>query len=372
VLLLGPGASFSQSPNIFWTFSVKVQAAHIDGAAVRDVVTGCSQLMGIAVDSTSHPPKVYYSERGRSRIMRVNLDGSDTAEVITGVSGIMDLELDTWHRKIYWAKNTWSDDRIQRADMDGINSNVQSLYSSSDTYYDFFGVGIDAAEGKVYWTQEYNGGLDKIRRMNFDGTGLETIVSGSLLGGPGDVDVVGNRIYWTDSQEEKIMTAWKNGTGGDTVMTGIRTLFIAVDSVHDKMYWTEDHKIGVVNLDGTGRHDLVTGLTAGLYGIALYLDTTTVSVKEDICASREFSLSQNYPNPFNPSTTIQYRTPNKGHITLKVFDVLGREVATLVNEVKQPGAYTVQFDGSGLASGVYFYRLQAGSVVDVKKLIRLR
>lgn len=87
---------------------------------------------------------------------------------------------------------------------------------------------------------------------------------------------------------------------------------------------------------------------------------------------QKFQLHQNYPNPFNPSTTINYQLPTINHVTLKVFDVLGQEVATLVNEELQPGSYETTFDGSGLASGVYLYRLQAGGLVQTKKLLLLR
>jgi hypothetical protein len=82
-----------------------------------------------------------------------------------------------------------------------------------------------------------------------------------------------------------------------------------------------------------------------------------------------FSLGQNYPNPFNPVTRIKYQIPSTSHVTLTMYDVLGREVATLVDEVKQPGRYTVTWDAGGVASGVYFYRLQAGNFVDVKKML---
>lgn len=85
-----------------------------------------------------------------------------------------------------------------------------------------------------------------------------------------------------------------------------------------------------------------------------------------------FVLEQNYPNPFNPTTTISYQLPTQVHITLKVFDVLGCEVATLVDEGKQPGTCSVQWNASGIASGVYFYRLDAGSFTSVKKLLLLR
>ena len=85
-----------------------------------------------------------------------------------------------------------------------------------------------------------------------------------------------------------------------------------------------------------------------------------------------YALEQNYPNPFNPTTTIRYTAGGSGHVTLKLYDVLGREVATLADESKRQGVYTIRFDGSRLASGMYFYRLQAGHFVDTKKLILLR
>lgn len=80
----------------------------------------------------------------------------------------------------------------------------------------------------------------------------------------------------------------------------------------------------------------------------------------------EFLLSQNYPNPFNPSTTIRYQLPKKNHITLKIYDIPGREVATLVNEQKSPGEYAVQWNSGNAAGGVYFYRLQVGDVVQTR------
>ncbi len=85
-----------------------------------------------------------------------------------------------------------------------------------------------------------------------------------------------------------------------------------------------------------------------------------------------FKLMQNYPNPFNPTTDIEFRIADFGFVSLKVYNVLGQEVASLVNGLKRPGSYTVRFDGSGLPSGVYFYRLQAGSHSDMKKLMLMK
>lgn len=97
-----------------------------------------------------------------------------------------------------------------------------------------------------------------------------------------------------------------------------------------------------------------------------------VDVKKSVDIPNELSVSQNYPNPFNPSTTIKFSIPNSQFVTLKVYDMLGREATTLVNEEKQPGIYEVKFNGSKLSSGVYFYRLQSGSYSDTKKFILLK
>ena len=85
-----------------------------------------------------------------------------------------------------------------------------------------------------------------------------------------------------------------------------------------------------------------------------------------------FALSQNFPNPFNPATMISYSIPSGGRVSLKVYDVLGKEVATLFDGVRPPGSYSARFDGTGLSSGVYLYRLQSGGLVETRKLVIVR
>jgi type 1 fimbria pilin len=91
---------------------------------------------------------------------------------------------------------------------------------------------------------------------------------------------------------------------------------------------------------------------------------------------KEFKLEQNYPNPFNPATVISYQLPVIGNVSLKVYDILGSEVATLVNEEQQPGYYEVQFNGNSLASGLYIYRLSAnsgaGNYISTKKMMMIK
>ncbi|HQT91598.1 MAG TPA: T9SS type A sorting domain-containing protein, partial [Candidatus Kryptobacter bacterium] len=98
----------------------------------------------------------------------------------------------------------------------------------------------------------------------------------------------------------------------------------------------------------------------------------TAVTESHVSSPANFSLGQNYPNPFNPTTVISYQLSAVSHVTLKVYDVLGREVGTLVNQKEGAGTYSVTFDGSRLPSGVYFYRITAGNFVDIKKLVLLK
>jgi hypothetical protein len=105
---------------------------------------------------------------------------------------------------------------------------------------------------------------------------------------------------------------------------------------------------------------------------------TSVNQKDNQAPSK-FSLSQNFPNPFNPSTEINYSIPQYGFVTLKVYNLLGQEVTTLVNKEQKAGDYTVNFNAAnlptgrqGLASGVYMYRIQSGNLSLTKKMILLR
>jgi len=143
-----------------------------------------------------------------------------------------------------------------------------------------------------------------------------------------------------------------------------------------------DNGVGSVSING-GKKSVTTDTSVTFIltltnssGSRKYKATITVMpLITEMASSRNpatFSLGQNYPNPFNPSTAMRYEVPSTSHVTLTVFDMLGREVSVLVNDRREAGVYQVKFDGSNLASGMYFYRLRAGSFVATKRLLLLR
>ena len=103
-------------------------------------------------------------------------------------------------------------------------------------------------------------------------------------------------------------------------------------------------------------------------------DTRSAEFENDETVSipSDFELYQNYPNPFNPVTNVEFGISNLGFVTLKVYDILGKEAATLVNEILSPGKYTVKFNGSSFASGVYFCKMESGEFKDIKRMVLIK
>ena len=142
-------------------------------------------------------------------------------------------------------------------------------------------------------------------------------------------------------------------------------------------------KLGFINGNGTTTETKSyshadENLTAGKYQYRLKqidFDGTfeySNTIEVDINLPKTFALLNCFPNPFNPSTTITYRIPISGKVALKIFDVLGNEIVTLVSEEMTPGNYNVHFDASNLTSGVYLYRIQAGDYVQTRKMILIK
>ena len=128
------------------------------------------------------------------------------------------------------------------------------------------------------------------------------------------------------------------------------------------------------SLDITPLKILIDEDNNGTIDDSLFEQNQTVGFRDEgyLLKPNEFYLSQNFPNPFNPATKIAYQVPHKTFVTLTVYDILGREISTLVKEEMSMGAHVVEFDASHLPSGIYFYTLRATSFVETKKMILLR
>jgi hypothetical protein len=131
---------------------------------------------------------------------------------------------------------------------------------------------------------------------------------------------------------------------------------------------------GWVSLGGTMTGNIISLTSSQIYSAVAFIGSPSVvaSIFEGSLVPGEFRLEQNYPNPFNPSTTIKFELPKSSVVRLTVYDILGREVALLVNETRGAGVHEVKFDASNLSSGIYLYRLQAGNLVQTRKLVLLR
>ncbi len=174
------------------------------------------------------------------------------------------------------------------------------------------------------------------------------------LDGDGDMDVLSasnldNKIAWYENDGNENFTPHIITTGADVA---ISVYAVDVD---------DDRDMDV--LSASDRDDK----------IAWYENLGVVGIEDEQTEiPLSFKLLQNYPDPFNPTTKIKYQIPELSFVSLKVYDVLGSEITTLVNEKKHSGSFEVEFDGTGLPSGIYFYRLQAGSFVEIKKMILMK
>jgi cyclomaltodextrinase / maltogenic alpha-amylase / neopullulanase len=148
-------------------------------------------------------------------------------------------------------------------------------------------------------------------------------------------------------------------------LTGQLRTFVLIDSAYFDVY------VNAFTAD-TVSFSSVTQLTLNAWEYKIYSKGENISEVNEAPNVVSYSLSQNYPNPLNPSTNIRYSVPQLSHVTIKVFDLLGNEIETLVNEVKPSGTYELKWNAADLPSGIYFYRLQSGGFIETKKMILLK
>jgi hypothetical protein len=153
-------------------------------------------------------------------------------------------------------------------------------------------------------------------------------------------------------------------------ITKLKTLEITDSVLVDQLqYWSDDYGLlSVTDWEGASSYLLGCVIDGKVYGDTIF----TGIIKIDNTIPKNYYLSQNYPNPFNPSTKIDFNIPKSSYVTMKVYDILGREITTLINKELKPGRYTVDFNGNNLSSGVYIYVLKVNDFSEAKKMILLR
>ena len=386
ILFISLSTAHSQKlPKIFWVcdngFSCKIQSANYDGSEMTDIITNLNTARALVIDTISSPKQIYFSQSGSpSGIFKANIDGSEIIQLQFGLMGVTDIELDIVNRKMYWSISTFSYDMIAWANMDIPYAMIDTLHYSTNGGIDFGGIGLDFNHDRIYWTESNNGGLDRIMRMSKSGTNKEVILNNSIiyLSAPRDIDVVSDTLYWTDSGVFAHWTMKSNldGSDIDTVLTEVSSFSFCVNDATREIFWTEQMDLYSANLDDTSKILLFNNNFGNGYSITICYDSSFITSVDENNIVSGYHLYQNYPNPFNPNTVISWQSPVGSWQTIKVFDVLGNEIATLVDEYKPAGKYEVEFQSSvgsrQLASGIYFYKLHTGEYTAVKKMLLIK
>ncbi|HMQ78544.1 MAG TPA: SBBP repeat-containing protein [Ignavibacteria bacterium] len=254
-----------------------------------------------------------------------------------------------------WIKNYNRTGTTQDEAVGIVSDNTGNIYvtgfctGTGTSTFDYVTVKYNS-NGDQQWAKVFNSGLvgvdDKAASIDIDQTG-NIYVTGSTISSGSDFDC--GTVKYSPSGEVLWSILYENILG-------------------------VDDKAVMVKADNNG-NVYITGTSGGFTGI----DFLTVKYSQPIGITpigtevpEGFSLEQNYPNPFNPVTNIRIQMPNSGNVKLTVFDITGKEVAVLVNENLSAGTYNIDFDASRLASGTYFYRMEAGSFTEVKKMILVK
>lgn len=239
----------------------------------------------------------------------------------------------------------YGEDVIELDDGGFIIAGYTTSYSIGLNRYDCYLVRVNL-NGDTLWTRHYGGEFDD------KAYAIELFEDGFVLAGY-------THNFGTTERDAYII---KTNFNGDTVWT--KTIGGLYNDWGFNIYKTDDDGLiltGEFDKYGDGNHDVWL----------VKIDNLVVGIENELFPNQYF-LSQNYPNPFNPTTKISYSVPQMRFVTLKVYDVLGNEIANLVNEEKPAGSYEVEFDGAGLPSGIYFYRLKVRDFVETKKMVFLK
>lgn len=250
-------------------------------------------------------------------------------------------------------------------------TNIDPYHGSYSQFFEVDRNSPDAADTRYYYAIFKKNLLKRIKKFEFLQYSYKYSHSNPKIEGIPETPVMqvafGNKKIKSDF--ETIISETRDNWSTSQITTNN----IKVDSI-DCVYIriSGGFKVTVIQIDYFVFVDPTNGFVFDL--IDDFEDSTIVGVEGKTSIPTNYTLSQNYPNPFNPETTIKFQIPTFSHVTLKIFDVLGREVETLVNEDRFAGEYTVKFSGLNIASGMYVYQINVGNgqFVQTKKMIYLK
>jgi hypothetical protein len=210
------------------------------------------------------------------------------------------------------------------------------------------------------------------------GVFFSNTINGTVVGDDGTILTTTNGGATWDSQSSgttvDLYDVFYSDANNGTIVGGMYVSLILRTSDGGKT-WLKQSTPSTSSLRSVWFTDANNGTVVGDYGTILRTTNggiTFIGKENNIPNPQEFILSQNYPNPFNPLTTINYSIPKQSNVTIKVYNILGKEILTLVNENKPQGNYSVEFNANNLSSGVYFYMMKTNEFIQTKKMVLLK
>ncbi len=232
----------------------------------------------------------------------------------------------------------------------------------------YFGTGNSGTN----WITSFSTGSFSLRAVTYQHQTNPLYITATGTNGSIRLSTNGGGVVWL------IANSGTNQTLNAVTFLDVNTGYIAADSgiilksTNGGFNWVREQTFITNNLKSISLISDDKGWAVGANGMVLRKGTFTGIEQINSNIPTKFKLEQNYPNPFNPSTNINFSIPKPGNVKLSVFDVLGREVETLVNEQLSAGTYKVDFNASHLPSGLYFYRLSAGSFTETRRMVLVK
>ena len=377
VVQVAPG----KHPSLYWTDAKTGTLHRLIGDRVENLVPEIQNATSLAVDAVGE--KLYWTEKTDNRtgkIQSANLDGTNGQLVRNLTSTPLDLTLNTTSGKLYLS-NAWG--KIQRMNLDG--SDFQpNLVTGLKTPKNLV---LDTASGKLYWTEQISKTTGKVQRANLDGSNVQLVKKLTSVPRGMALDGTNRKLYLTNAWGKLQRMNLDGSNFQPNFITGLVSPGqVAVDVIGDKVYWTEKGKLRRANLDGGNIQDVVIGL-GELTDIALGIDSmgqtgVAAAPATEMTVTEQTRLLANYPNPFNPETWIPYQLANSSDVQITIYDTRGSLVRCLKLGHQREGYYTSRsraayWDGRNsvgerVASGIYFYQLQADNVSLLRKMVILK